>query len=833
MPCPMLPSFVLGVTGNMDPVGYRHDPDTADGPACQAITRLFGQLFDWLRGRSAEGRPCTGWLDPQTRTLISDRPLPGDRDDRYWQCWRPLDLGDTPVILLSSLAPGIDTLAAEAALDYADRQRAAGRPVTVQVRAPLPFPPDLYRRASTLRPAGQDADWPAIRRRFDTLVERIARQAGAPAENLVFAVPMAATGIDPDRDRRDCTREELAAIDPARGIAHRQLRYRAAGEYVAAHSELLLAAYDELHPGTAGPAAAALHAPGTAAIVHARRAGLGAGSRLLPQLIGRNDSGLVLHIPIDRLKNPDSGTASAPRSLRMLPAHDIRPGHVAPEDSQDRHWQEASDRILRAGSRQLGQLAARLAVRTAPHTGHDQAALRRHLPVPATTARAAADSDAATIAATCAGGCLAGLAGLRTRMGALAGHYDRLVGSQQRHLLTLAILSIACFLLAGGEARTLAGWPPRVSAMALLMGAITSVCAFALHGHFVWRRKDDRQFDYRAIAEGLRVQLYWAASGCAASVAGRYAQRLSGELSWIRSVIDAVSLPCTAATPWFDKLPLQHQYRLLASVEAGWLREQDHYFLTAASTCAQRKETLTLYSRALFVAGALLAGWGAWVAGWPTRLPGGRWAAVSTGAAGVILLAALAAVSLRRRWRRQAAATDRRTRDWSLWLNPAPTADELLRPGRASLVGTETLARHLSRLWALALGVAIALPLACVPLLAGMEPAGAQSLAALAKLALFAGSGLVLVWLQQNFHEENLRRYGAMQTLYGRARRHFAALLDTLQAAIRAGSTDTAQAAVRQLQAVLLELGQEALNENAEWLVMRRSRRIRPISAQP
>jgi len=65
------------------------------------------------------------------------------------------------------------------------------------------------------------------------------------------------------------------------------------------------------------------------------------------------------------------------------------------------------------------------------------------------------------------------------------------------------------------------------------------VLVLGLLFHFyrrIWRT-DDRLNDYRVIAEGLRVQTYWAAAGIGLPVASRYVNRRLGELQWIRGAL--------------------------------------------------------------------------------------------------------------------------------------------------------------------------------------------------------------------------------------------------------------------------------------------------------
>lgn len=96
----------------------------------------------------------------------------------------------------------------------------------------------------------------------------------------------------------------------------------------------------------------------------------------------------------------------------------------------------------------------------------------------------------------------------------------------------------------------------------LLMGAILTL--FALGGAVVWlgnRRSWHRRYlDYRVLAEGLRVQAYWAIAAVPAAQRVRFAydsflQKQDVELGWIRHAMRTAALACErrvneAGLPW-------------------------------------------------------------------------------------------------------------------------------------------------------------------------------------------------------------------------------------------------------------------------------------------
>lgn len=136
-------------------------------------------------------------------------------------------------------------------------------------------------------------------------------------------------------------------------------------------------------------------------------------------------------------------------------------------------------------------------------------------------------------------------------------------------LATSAVYAVADTLAQRFQARA------RSALIALVWTVFFSVLAFELWAHDVWpepcvllsyilllfgayrlhRFADTRRFhtkylDYRALAEGLRVQFYWRMAGLADSVSDHYISQQRGELEWIRTAIrrhDAFAGPAAAS----------------------------------------------------------------------------------------------------------------------------------------------------------------------------------------------------------------------------------------------------------------------------------------------
>jgi hypothetical protein len=117
---------------------------------------------------------------------------------------------------------------------------------------------------------------------------------------------------------------------------------------------------------------------------------------------------------------------------------------------------------------------------------------------------------------------------------------------QRRVLWTLKIVH-ACALLTGvGYLFYTDVWttPLVIGAIIAVMLASVAVSALAVRGS--WQRK---YLDYRTLAEGLRVQFYWAAAGVTSGNVTKFAhdnflQMQDTELGWIRNVMRVAGMEC-------------------------------------------------------------------------------------------------------------------------------------------------------------------------------------------------------------------------------------------------------------------------------------------------
>jgi hypothetical protein len=107
-----------------------------------------------------------------------------------------------------------------------------------------------------------------------------------------------------------------------------------------------------------------------------------------------------------------------------------------------------------------------------------------------------------------------------------------------------------------------------------------------------------RFLDYRGLAEGLRVQLFWSLSGLTISVADHYLRKQSSELTWIRTALRALNV----GPP--------RQQTLLESVKGNWIKAQAVYFNRSSQRDRHSLDSLERRARLFFIAGLTAAGIG-------------------------------------------------------------------------------------------------------------------------------------------------------------------------------------------------------------------------------
>jgi hypothetical protein len=264
----------------------------------------------------------------------------------------------------------------------------------------------------------------------------------------------------------------------------RDRQYLMAGLYVANHCHVLCALWDGSEEGGLG---------GTAHIVRYYLGGPLPGARRagdnLRQMLSGDDDSLVRHFPVRR----DSGTATTPGEPR---------------------WLTSSGRVC--ASAEIPTDYVRLFVRMQTFERDRKryvARTQREMP-PEAVQRSLQEADG------------------------MAMHYQRIMVLALRAIHVLAVLMGITFLLYSDL-----GAPDWMLWMFLLFFAFGLMIAAAA-GRHDWHRK---YIDYRALAEGLRVQSFWRRAGLSMTGDPEFAhdnfmQKQDVELGWIRNVMREVGL---------------------------------------------------------------------------------------------------------------------------------------------------------------------------------------------------------------------------------------------------------------------------------------------------
>ncbi len=149
-----------------------------------------------------------------------------------------------------------------------------------------------------------------------------------------------------------------------------------------------------------------------------------------------------------------------------------------------------------------------------------------------------------------------------------------------------------------------------IAILGVLTVFLLGFCLARWAHHGSWHRK---YLDYRALAEGLRVEFYWEIAGVHRQFVGEFAhesflQRQDVELEWIRTAMRAVSL----------RLDARHGGAVphgFAQAFAGWVGDDDPvngsgqllYYRTRIEAFEQRIEIVEHVGRALLFLGLALA----------------------------------------------------------------------------------------------------------------------------------------------------------------------------------------------------------------------------------
>ena len=182
---------------------------------------------------------------------------------------------------------------------------------------------------------------------------------------------------------------------------------------------------------------------------------------------------------------------------------------------------------------------------------------------------------------------------------ALALHFQRRMRQTVRGVLLIALLAAIC----------IQAYSQVVSGSRWLAGAyLVAMCV--AYAWYVWARRRDyhnKYLDYRALAEGLRVHLFWRLARLKEEVPDHYLRRQRGELDWIRQAIRVWTIPTKMEAPTDHPDPVAKHPERLQIVLDRWVSDQAAYFRKAGRRDHWRSMVLRYVEYGFFIAGLILA----------------------------------------------------------------------------------------------------------------------------------------------------------------------------------------------------------------------------------
>jgi len=176
----------------------------------------------------------------------------------------------------------------------------------------------------------------------------------------------------------------------------------------------------------------------------------------------------------------------------------------------------------------------------------------------------------------------------------LAGYFRALTARALVGLLALAFVAASSFLF-------FHIWEYRWTLIPYLVALALSLALW-----FFWAKRadiHDKHLDYRALAEGLRVQIFWQLAGVTDAVAAHYLRKQRSELNWIRNSLRVADLAasdsCAAGS---EGVAADYD-----TVQECWVDGQCAYFRRAAERNRLGAERKERWGTRLFAVG-LLAG---------------------------------------------------------------------------------------------------------------------------------------------------------------------------------------------------------------------------------
>lgn len=355
---------------------------------------------------------------------------------------------------------------------------------------------------------------------------------------------------------------------------------------------------------------------------------------------------------------------------------------------------------------------------------------------------------------------------------------------QRRTRVALRGVAILSLLALAAHQFHIRGWTPHNFWLGTFI-----VCLAVAYGWY-WFTIKQRNYqnlyqDYRALAEAMRVQYFWLLAGIQDSVRDHYLRKHRGEMRWIRAAISNWSLGASTAVA-----SMTGRSKALELVLTHWVRHQLDYYTSRIVPQERQHHALESWTRSLIIVSVLsfitITAFG--VTGHVNEKPPylNPW-----GAAVVLALTILGCgyAILRSR---------------NISHTPSP-------PGASAGHGSVTPWPLAFAMTGYAALTALALYLAWTATDAHVPDRISDALAVAGILAAVTAT-IVHFYAERLGFGDHLRLYTRMRDSYARADMLLTEMI--------------AQGREQEARSVLLELGKEALAENADWLLLHRGRPV-------
>jgi hypothetical protein len=349
----------------------------------------------------------------------------------------------------------------------------------------------------------------------------------------------------------------LAMIQNDRSSRDRQ--YAEVGKYVAAQSQILIALWDGVFKETVG---------GTSNIVRFK---LGDPKLQNPseRILDPVDSGPVYHIVTPRLETP------LPAKYERFSIHKHFPGSVSNDAEMDGAYRRILKRTddFNRDALRLGAKNPNLIDRSRNYLMDPEAAAGLSLSCQAIFERyATAD--------------------------ALAIQFQKKRKRTMIGLFILVGLAVICMENYDGW---LENWEPVRSFLWIYLGALG--LAFLWHRLAGRREYQSKHLEYRALAEGLRVQFFWRLAGLNEIVSEHYLRKQRSGLEWIRNAIRGCRIPSGN----IDAVAANDRKCNYCLVLRYWVNSQKKYHAATVQRDEKKNRRLERRMRALIIFGMILA----------------------------------------------------------------------------------------------------------------------------------------------------------------------------------------------------------------------------------